>query len=52
MFGPLPEVWFAGADGVLNEQALVRYRETGEVRAEWDCSPAPGDDDAVPSTAG
>lgn len=43
MFGRLPEVWFTGADGVLDERALARYRETGEVWAEWDCSPIPGD---------
>ncbi|MDQ1019885.1 hypothetical protein [Streptomyces afghaniensis] len=43
MFGQLPEVWFTDAEGVLDERALARYRETGEVWAEWDCSPIPGD---------
>ncbi|WP_405931576.1 hypothetical protein [Streptomyces sp. NBC_00827] len=43
MFGQLPEVWFTDAEGVLDERALARYRETGEVRAEWDCTPIPGD---------
>lgn len=51
MFGPLPQVWFTDADGVLNEQALARYRETGEVWAEWDCTPLPSDD-VVPPVAG
>ncbi|MET8980959.1 hypothetical protein ABZX85_35690 [Streptomyces sp. NPDC004539] len=51
MFGPLPEVWFTDADGVLNERALTRYRETGEVWAEWDCTPLPSDD-VVPPAAG
>jgi hypothetical protein len=41
--GPLSEVWFTAADGLLDEQALARYRGTGQVWAEWDCSPAPGD---------
>ncbi|MFI6626469.1 hypothetical protein [Streptomyces sp. NPDC050528] len=43
MFGQLPEVWFTNAEGVLDVRALARYRETGEVWAEWDCSPIPGD---------
>ncbi|MEU6244193.1 hypothetical protein [Streptomyces sp. NPDC047024] len=47
MFGPLPEVWFADADGQVDAAALARYRETGEVVAEWDCSPTGGDDDDV-----
>jgi len=51
MFGPLPEVWFTDADGVLDAQALARYRDTGEVRAEWDCTPLPGGE-VVPSVAG
>ncbi|MET8542950.1 hypothetical protein ABZW03_20200 [Kitasatospora sp. NPDC004799] len=48
-YGALPEVWFAEADGTVDTGALARYRETGEVWAEWDCSPAPGDgDDLIP----
>ncbi|MCX2185552.1 hypothetical protein KV205_34340 [Streptomyces sp. SKN60] len=50
-FGPLPEVWFTDGKGVLDEAALARYRETGEVVAEWDCGPTTGDgDDVVPET--
>ncbi|MFD4534364.1 hypothetical protein ACFWNL_11030 [Kitasatospora sp. NPDC058397] len=49
-YGPLPEIWFTDADGTVNTVALARYRETGEVWAEWDCSPAPGDgDDLAPA---
>jgi hypothetical protein len=44
-YGPLPEVWFTDADGTVNTEALARYRDTGEVYAEWDCSPAGGDGD-------
>ncbi|MFD0407444.1 hypothetical protein [Kitasatospora sp. NPDC127116] len=48
-YGPLPEIWFADADGLVDTEALARYRETGEVRAEWNCSPEPGDgDDLAP----
>ncbi|MET9427014.1 hypothetical protein [Streptomyces sp. NPDC003036] len=48
-YGPLPEIWFTGADGILNEAALARYEETGRVVAEWDCGPTTGDgDDAAP----
>ncbi|GHE04125.1 hypothetical protein [Streptomyces alanosinicus] len=45
LFGPLPEVWFTGADGRIDAVALARYRETGVVVAEWDCSPTGGDSD-------
>ncbi|MFD7829875.1 hypothetical protein [Kitasatospora sp. NPDC059803] len=49
-YGPLPEIWFTDADDTVNTVALARYRETGEVWAEWDCSPAPGDgDDLAPA---
>ncbi|MFG2911299.1 hypothetical protein ACGF0D_00165 [Kitasatospora sp. NPDC048298] len=48
-YGPLPEVWFTDADGTVDAEALARYRESGEVWAEWNCAPAPGDgDDLVP----
>ncbi|MFF2143151.1 hypothetical protein [Kitasatospora sp. NPDC058190] len=47
-YGPLPQIWFTEADGSVNTEALARYRETGQVWAEWDCSPAPGDGDVVP----
>ncbi|MEU4116335.1 hypothetical protein AB0F71_17780 [Kitasatospora sp. NPDC028055] len=47
-YGPLPQVWFTNTAGTVDVEALARYRETGQVWAEWDCSPAPGDDDAVP----
>ncbi|WP_053643723.1 hypothetical protein [Streptomyces sp. XY431] len=50
-YGPLPEVWFTNADGTLDTEALARYRETGEVRGEWNCSPAPGDGDDMAPTA-
>ncbi|WP_435604662.1 hypothetical protein [Streptomyces sp. bgisy130] len=49
MYGPLPEIWFTGSDGQVDEKRLTHYRETGEVVAEWDCSPVPGDGgDIVP----
>ncbi|MEV7771286.1 hypothetical protein [Kitasatospora sp. NPDC086791] len=44
-YGPLPEIWFTDANGTVNTEALGRYRDTGEVYAEWDCSPAGGDGD-------
>ncbi|MFE4973636.1 hypothetical protein ACFRAR_16175 [Kitasatospora sp. NPDC056651] len=44
-YGPLPEIWFTNADGTLDTEALARYRETGEVWAEWNCAPEPGDGD-------
>ncbi|MFL9684723.1 hypothetical protein [Streptomyces sp. KL110A] len=48
-YGPLPEIWFTDEAGVLHEDALARYRETGRVVAEWDCGPTTGDsDDAAP----
>ncbi|WP_369386252.1 hypothetical protein AB5J72_00450 [Streptomyces sp. CG1] len=43
----LPEIWFAEADGNVDQDALARYRETGTVAAEWDCSPTGGDSDDV-----
>ncbi|WP_024756050.1 hypothetical protein [Streptomyces exfoliatus] len=51
-YGPLPDIWFTDADGALDQAAVSRYRETGTVVAEWDCSPTggDGDDEAVPST--
>ncbi|MGX1974624.1 hypothetical protein [Streptomyces kronopolitis] len=48
MFGPLPVIWFTGADGTVDEKAVDRYRTTGEVWAEWNCSPAPEDPEAAP----
>lgn len=51
VYGPLPEIWFTDAHGVLDEGALARYKETGTVVAEWDCGPTTGDgDDAAPSS--
>ncbi|MFR9727297.1 hypothetical protein ACL02R_28640 [Streptomyces sp. MS19] len=51
VYGPLPEIWFTDADGVLDEGALARYKETGKVVAEWDCGPTTGDgDDAAPGS--
>ncbi|MFE6049906.1 hypothetical protein ACFQ6N_04055 [Kitasatospora sp. NPDC056446] len=51
-YGPLPEVWFTDAHGTVDTEALAHYRETGEVRASWNCSPEPGDgDDAAPATS-
>ncbi|MGW6597395.1 hypothetical protein [Streptomyces sp. NPDC055036] len=47
-YGPLPEIWFTTAHGTVDERALTRYRKTGAVVAEWDCAPAPGDDDLAP----
>ncbi|MEU5921557.1 hypothetical protein [Streptomyces sp. NPDC047141] len=50
-YGPLPEIWFTDADGVLDEGALAQYKETGKVVAEWDCGPTTGDgDDAAPGS--
>ncbi|WP_316528129.1 hypothetical protein [Kitasatospora brasiliensis] len=51
-YGPLPEVWFTDADGTVDTAALARYRETGEVWAEWNCGPVEGDDgdDLVPAS--
>ncbi|WKX70919.1 hypothetical protein [Streptomyces sp. XD-27] len=50
MFGPLPEVWFTGADGQVDEETLAQYRKTGTVVSEWDCGPTTGDgDDLVPT---
>ncbi|MFE4829696.1 hypothetical protein [Streptomyces sp. NPDC056672] len=46
-YGPLPEIWFTHADGTVDEYALAHYRDTGTVVAEWDCAPAPGDDEDV-----
>ncbi|WP_432096385.1 hypothetical protein [Streptomyces sp. bgisy100] len=49
MHGALPEIWFTGIDGQVDERRFTHYRETGEVVAEWDCSPVPGDGgDVVP----
>ncbi|GAA4912713.1 hypothetical protein ACFPM3_23885 [Streptomyces coeruleoprunus] len=49
MYGSLPEIWFTNKDGQVDERALARYRETGTVVAEWDCTPTTGDgDDVVP----
>ncbi|MFF8566599.1 hypothetical protein ACF06N_16745 [Streptomyces albidoflavus] len=50
-YGPLPEIWFTDEEGRVDAVALDRYRETGEVVAEWDCAPTPGDsDDAAPGS--
>ncbi|MFI9787255.1 hypothetical protein ACIHEI_27685 [Kitasatospora sp. NPDC051984] len=46
-YGPLPDLWFTDAEGELDVEALGRYRATGTVWAEWDCSPAPGDGDEL-----
>ncbi|MEV6566323.1 hypothetical protein [Streptomyces kronopolitis] len=48
MFGPLSAIWFTDADGTVDRDAMGRYRATGEVWAEWNCSPAPEDPEAVP----
>ncbi|MFI1305559.1 hypothetical protein [Streptomyces sioyaensis] len=48
MFGPLPDIWFADADGTVDREAMDRYRTTGEVWAEWNCSPAPDDPETAP----
>ncbi|MFI1521627.1 hypothetical protein [Kitasatospora cineracea] len=50
-YGPLPEVWFTDADGTLDTELLGRYRDTGRVWAEWNCSPAPGDGDLAPAAS-
>ncbi|MFF7705678.1 hypothetical protein [Streptomyces lydicus] len=31
----------------MDQDALARYRETGTVVAEWDCSPTGGEGDDV-----
>ncbi len=46
----MPEIWFTGADGTVDTESLGRYRDTGEVWAEWNCSPAPGDGDDLSTT--
>ncbi|UQS30301.1 hypothetical protein J5J01_00420 [Streptomyces fradiae] len=46
-YGPLPEIGFTDADGTVDQDALTRYRETGTVVADWDCSPAGGDSDEL-----
>ncbi|WP_234322953.1 hypothetical protein [Streptomyces sp. NRRL S-350] len=51
VYGPLPETWFTDAAGSVDTESLARYRETGEVWAEWNCSPAPGDGDDLTATA-
>ncbi|MGW2920087.1 hypothetical protein ACWDBF_19815 [Streptomyces angustmyceticus] len=48
MFGPLPEIWFTDTDGTVDQEAADRYRATGEVWAEWNCSPTPGDPETAP----
>ncbi|MGV9267674.1 hypothetical protein ACWDRR_23785 [Kitasatospora sp. NPDC003701] len=48
-YGPLADIWFTDAGGAVNTAALARYRASGEVWAEWDCSPVPGDGDLVPA---
>ena len=46
-YGQLPEVWFADADGVVDEGLLAAYRRTGTVVTGWDCCPArPDHEDA------
>lgn len=50
-YGPLPEIWFTDASGVLDHAAFACYRNTGTVVAEWDCGPTTGDgDDVSPGT--
>ncbi|MFB7946613.1 hypothetical protein ACFC6L_17065 [Kitasatospora phosalacinea] len=51
VYGPLPEIWFTAADGTLDTELLGRYRDTGKVWAEWNCSPAPGDGDLAPAAS-
>ncbi|MFF7415643.1 hypothetical protein [Streptomyces lydicus] len=46
-YGPLPDIWFTDTDGNVDQDALARYRETGTVVAEWDCSPTGGEGDDV-----
>ncbi|PJJ02103.1 hypothetical protein BX264_2433 [Streptomyces sp. 2333.5] len=48
MFGPLPGIWFTDADGTVDEKAADYYRATGEVWAEWNCSPVPEDPETAP----
>lgn len=36
----LPAIWFHDTCGVLNQAALDRYQETGEVELSWDCAPS------------
>ncbi|WP_241002617.1 hypothetical protein [Streptomyces sp. CB01881] len=50
-FGPLPEVWFTNGDGTVDSAAHNRYRETGQVWASWNCSPAGGGDDVCAEPA-
>lgn len=39
LFGQLPVCWFQKEDGSIDQQALDRYNETGELWASWDCDP-------------
>ncbi|MEU0842030.1 hypothetical protein ABZ370_21520 [Streptomyces sp. NPDC005962] len=48
-YGPLPQIWFTDAGGNVDHDAIARYRSTGTVVAEWDCTPAGGDGDDVTS---
>ena len=38
-YGPLPEIWFVGEDGVLNTEQRDYYLKTGKVFASWNCNP-------------
>ncbi|MBL7496962.1 hypothetical protein I6A84_39100 [Frankia sp. CNm7] len=38
-YGPLPDVWFTDAAGVLDVDARDAYRAAGQVIASWDCKP-------------
>ena len=39
LFGELPEIWFRGLDGEVDNNLLEHYRRTGTVYASWDCGP-------------
>ncbi|WP_077060414.1 hypothetical protein [Streptomyces sp. MP131-18] len=50
-FGALPDIWFADAEGVVDQGTLDTYRYTGNIATSWDCSPQKpdGDDSGVPT---
>jgi hypothetical protein len=51
-FGALPDIWFADAEGVVDQAVLDTYHYTGTVTTNWDCSPQrpDGDDAGAPQS--
>ncbi|HEV3157138.1 MAG TPA: hypothetical protein VGZ00_07280 [Candidatus Baltobacteraceae bacterium] len=38
LFGPLPQIWFANPQGIVDHLAYDRYRRTGNIYASWQCA--------------